>query len=759
MSVALAAVWPASAAAQSMPACKTWSITPSPREAALAPGADPDKPRTLFAKAEAPEFVKLSCDNAQLFADEVELDRTTDVLRATGHVSFIDGAQRITAERLEFNTRTKLGTFWNAQGIMTVSGKADPRSILGTTEADAYFFGERIDKIGVDTYRLTNGRFTTCVQATPRWEFQSSTVELVKDRHAVMRNAVLRIKDVPILYLPWMYYPINKEDRATGFLMPSYGHSTLRGQTVSGAFFWAMNRSMDSTLHYDYSSKAGQGYGAEYRYVQAPGSTGSARVSVFNGKTGDKTALFTSRTFQVSTNVTQQLPGSLELRGVVDYTNDIRSQQLTQQSLYASTNSQRSAAANLRGSYRRLLGDAEVGFTDVFYSATSGSRLGSAPRIGLVLSQAPIGRTKIYVGATGDFTSLIRQDSITDPKTKRNVVRFDVNPVVRAPIGNMPYLALAVAAGFRFTRWSQQMVATGPAAGTQIPIGISRTLFDARMDITGPTITRIFDTSGSGYAKRWKHIVQPVLSVAKTTAFKDFAKVPRNDGIDLLFGGTTNLSYGIATRLLAKRTTVSGTTASQEIASIQLQQTYYSNAAASYYDTAYQSSIYASNTKLSPISMSIALQPTTAANLGVRIEYDTKYRAMRSISLSGGVTTKALTANATWFKQDILSTSPTGGTKKTAAYQSLTTSATMHTFDRRLSGTWAWSYDVQRKQQIQQLFTMSYMSQCCGIAAEYQIYNFGGLSIPGVTQDKRFNLSFSLAGIGTFTNLLGAFGR
>jgi len=45
------------------------------------------------------------------------------------------------------------------------------------------------------------------------------------------------VKGVPILYLPVMYYPINKEDRATGFLLPMYTASTLKGNTISNAFF------------------------------------------------------------------------------------------------------------------------------------------------------------------------------------------------------------------------------------------------------------------------------------------------------------------------------------------------------------------------------------------------------------------------------------------------------------------------------------------------------------------------------------------
>ena len=51
-----------------------------------------------------------------------------------------------------------------------------------------------------------------------------------------------------------------------------------------------------------------------------------------------------------------------------------------------------------------------------------------------------------------------------------------------------------------------------------------------------------------------------------------------------------------------------------------------------------------------------------------------------------------------------------------------------------------------------------YNAQCCGINIEYQTYNLGGLVELRRPQDHRFNLSFTLAGIGTFSNFFGAFG-
>ena len=80
------------------------------------------------------------------------------------------------------------------------------------------------------------------------------------DHYTLLKQAVLTVKGVPMLYLPILYYPTKKEDRATGFLLPTYGSSTLRGQSIHNAFFWAIDRSQDATLLHDWFSKTGQGY-------------------------------------------------------------------------------------------------------------------------------------------------------------------------------------------------------------------------------------------------------------------------------------------------------------------------------------------------------------------------------------------------------------------------------------------------------------------------------------------------------------------
>ncbi len=129
------------------------------------------------------------------------------------------------------------------------------------------FRATKIEKIGPRSYRLTDGAFSTCVQPTPRWEMTGSSGTVTLDDHVVMKNVQLRVKRVPVLYLPYMYYPLKKEDRATGFLIPTYSSSGVRGQGLSNAFFWAMNRSQDATLllRLVLQSRAGRGRGLSLR--------------------------------------------------------------------------------------------------------------------------------------------------------------------------------------------------------------------------------------------------------------------------------------------------------------------------------------------------------------------------------------------------------------------------------------------------------------------------------------------------------------
>src|SRR5918992_909646 len=91
--------------------------------------------------------VRIDCDDAQFFANGIEVFNLEDRLVATGDVLFVSGTNRISAERLEFNTKTKTGTFYNASGTAVIRDRSQPGP-YGSQEPNAYFWGEEIRKTG-----------------------------------------------------------------------------------------------------------------------------------------------------------------------------------------------------------------------------------------------------------------------------------------------------------------------------------------------------------------------------------------------------------------------------------------------------------------------------------------------------------------------------------------------------------------------------------------------------------------------------------
>ena len=244
---------------------------------------------------------------------------------ATGNVVFAQGNNRISAEHAEFDTETRLGTFYNATRH---SRRSSRRAASGAARRDgaaaddrpgdtsSIFFGEKIEKIGPKKYRITNGGFSTCVQPTPRWDLHAGTVILNVDHYTVLTNAVLtgegRADVLPADPL------LPDQARGSRDRLPDSDLrlSSLRGQSIHNAFFWAINRSQDATFLHDWFSKTGQGVGSEYRYNCGGGGDGNfaPTCSTSTARPTSSTACEQrrrrrQRSYEIRGGANQMLPG------------------------------------------------------------------------------------------------------------------------------------------------------------------------------------------------------------------------------------------------------------------------------------------------------------------------------------------------------------------------------------------------------------------------------------------------------------------
>jgi hypothetical protein len=186
--------------------------------------------------------------------------------------------------------------------------------------------------------------------------------------------------------------------------------------------------------------------------------------------------------------------------------------------------------------------------------------------------------------------------------------------------------------------------------------------------------------------------------------------------------------------------------------SLSVRQTYYSNSTASRYDYGYSTSFSnLSASKFSAIKAALNVSPAERVTGSLRAEYNKSKGGLLSLSGSSQV------AVSDWLNLNLgYSSRKVTSTLLTQAYTRdnyLNGVITMKTSSNRVGGLYNFNYDIGDSRFLNSRFVAYYNAQCCGFSVEYQTYNY-----TTAVQDRRFNFSFTLAGLGTFSNFFGALG-
>ncbi len=711
--------------------------------------------------------VEIEQRDLKVYADEMEAFTDQNRVIATGNVVMTQGKNRIAADRADFNSQTRLGTFYHASGIATMQ---PPRQLpvpgamavpqLAGQQTDVYFFGDEVEKVGPKKYRIRNGGFSTCVQPTPRWDLSADTIVLNIDHYTLLRQVVLNVKGVPLLYLPFIYYPTKEEGRATGFLIPTYGSSTIRGQSLHNAFFWAINRSADLTMMHDWFSRTGQGLGGEYRYNRGGGSDGTMRTYLLDQReTSYETfgRLPASRSYEIRGSGNQLLPGNFRARARVDYFSSIATNQTFNTDIYDASRNQRSFGGNVVGVWKTLSLNGTFDRNEWFNTTSSSGVTGNSPRIAFSRYDRPLfGSAPLYFSMAGEFAHLDRQTRseglVIDD---RSLARFDLTPQVRYPFKRWQWFTVNSTLAWRDTYYSRSLDAS---TGAVTEDNVNRGVGTVTANVSGPILTRVWNTPDNAYAERFKHSIEPFAHLQRTSSIDNFSRIVQVDGVDTIVGGTTSVAYGVNNRIYAKRR-MGAISQAQEIVSVEIAQSYYSNPLASRYDSRYNTGFgTAPPGNFSPIALSVRAVPTTNLNASLRIEFDSRAKEMRTLSANGTHNwANRVQTSVGWSHKFFVKDLP-GFDNPDLLDHYLNVSTNARTRDNRFGGMYAFNFDVLRSTLLQQRVSAFYNAQCCGIAMEYQQYNYAGFGSFIIPADHRFFLSFTLAGLGNFSPFNGALG-
>lgn len=141
------------------------------------------------------------------------------------------------------------------------------------TGREAYFRleGDELVRTNGNDFRAKHSLWTPCKcerDESPAWGIRASSTFAQMGGYATFYDAMLEVKGVPVLYLPWLMVPI-KDQRQSGLLMPSFTDDAASGSGYSQPLFIDLGKNKDVTLRGDVFERRGLRAGGEVRWKKS----------------------------------------------------------------------------------------------------------------------------------------------------------------------------------------------------------------------------------------------------------------------------------------------------------------------------------------------------------------------------------------------------------------------------------------------------------------------------------------------------------
>ena len=369
----------------------------------------------------------------RLEADEATLNVATGRVTAVGRVHLNDGVHDIHGERLDFNFNTSKGVIF--QGRLFV--------LEGNFTVDARV----MERLSEEQYRLEDASFTTCSvlegERMP-WQFKAEKAELEVEGFLYARNVQFCILDVPVMYLPAVLFPAKRE-RATGFLMPVMGSSSVQGFKVREAFFWNISPSQDATITLDERGKLGTGGTLEYRYKLSRNSDGYFWTQYFRD-VPDQTSRW-DVIYRHTSNFSEDLQGRVNVNYVNQRANlFVLSEDVLQRvAVYQESN----AFLSNRWNNQVLYGLAR--YSQNLTNLSDKAVVQTLPEIGYSLTPWRVGGLPVYAGLDATFDDFARLQGT-------GALRTDLFPRLWASLPWDRYVTVTPLMGFRETAYNRSLL-------------------------------------------------------------------------------------------------------------------------------------------------------------------------------------------------------------------------------------------------------------------------------------------------------------
>ncbi len=480
-------------------------------------------------------------------ADWIAYDVEHNSIKAKGNVSVSNDTDQLLAQEGVLDLDSETGTFKEA-------------TILRES-LNLHLEGKTIEKTGINTYHIKDGWVVTCKVPegnTPPWSFAASDAVIIQGEYATLKHATFRIKDVPVLYSPWLMLPIGNQ-RQSGILFPEISNSKRNGFGFNLPLFLNISDSSDLTIYSEYFANRGFMPSMEFRYTLDPQQKAAIMATYLSDSLSDPSEVdYYTETGYTHTNKDRYwVRGKLDHdfdNGLVsrvdldivsdrDYLVEFNSgitgfQQSNSKFLDVFGRSFQNRTSDQRENSLKLLKSWDgmaiegvfLGINDVRQDKTSPTPLWKLPSLDFTGSR-PLGESPITLDWDTDYVNYYRENGVGGH-------RFDIYPRLSAPLPLGPYLEARTEAGLRDTFYSVQTFGDGTWDQDDTP---NRFLGDFHAEI-GSTLLRDFPLD-LGETTGFSHKLRPFVKYDYLSDTNQ-DNLPEFDSIDRI-GETNAITYGI----------------------------------------------------------------------------------------------------------------------------------------------------------------------------------------------------------------------
>lgn len=483
-----------------------------------------------------------------LRADRGTYDSDTGVVTANGHVTLDGGPydEHIKADHGTYNVKNDTGVFYDAQGTIGFRPVGGTKLMLTTSNPFA-FTGKVVRKTAPDHYVVSHGTVTSCQLPNPKWTLRSSKIDVSVGDKAVLRKSSFWVGGVPVFFLPYSTHPVEREPRQSGFLMPEWGTSSVKGFILGDGFYWAINRSADLTAGAEMYSSRGWGEHLLFRARPSGSSYIFGRMyAVQDRGVGPSKQDQGGQDAQV--NAASDFPhnfrGVLQFQYLSSYLFRVAWNELYTAAISSEVKTVGFLSRTRDGYSLNLMG----GRYQDFFSFAPGDQITiiHVPSFEASSVDRKIGDTPFYWSFDTALEGLSRHESTF--QTGLPVGRFDLQPRASLPQYFHGWTVRPEVA-VRDTAYTQRLVENGAGVRIASDDPINRKAFEASFEIRPPSLEKIFKREVFG--QTLKHVLEPRIVYRYVTGVNNFGSLVRFDERDVL-SDTNEVEYGIVNRLYAK---------------------------------------------------------------------------------------------------------------------------------------------------------------------------------------------------------------